>query len=243
MPIEFAPPKYVTIVNTLQERIENGTYPPGAKLPSETSLMGEFSVSRPTVVRALELLRQEGWIDAHQGRGRTVLGSPSVRARPAPQHARDALDTGESAAVTIVSAGPVLIPPRPASALDLPPGTPVIARRRLVTHPEAGPVELSTVYVPVELASGTRVGDPTPLTDGVLQHLTDRKGVVFGHASERISARPPTSEETRLLDLGRRESLLTILMVVYDRTGTPRLTVDLALPASRRELEDSFALS
>lgn len=242
MPIEFAPPKYVTIVNTVQERIENGTYPPGATLPSETALMAEFAVSRPTAVRALELLRQQGWIDAHQGRGRTVIGPPALRARTAPAHARDLLESAEPATVTIVSAGPVLAPPRAAAALDLVPDTPVVARRRLLTHPEVGPVELSTVYVPVELAAGTAIGDPAPLDEGILRHVATRHRLTLDHASERISARPPTAEEARLLGIGRREVLLTVLLTVYDRTARPCVAVDSAYPATRHELADTFAI-
>ena len=76
MPIEYAPPKYVTIVNALQARIEDGTYASGAMLPSETVLMKEFDTSRPTVVRSLEILRQAGWIETQQGKGRFARSKP-----------------------------------------------------------------------------------------------------------------------------------------------------------------------
>src|ERR1700720_2861322 len=67
--LEFSPPKYAQIVNAIQRRVEDGTYPPGALLPSETQLVREFGVSRPTVVRALQVLRDQGWIDPEHGRG------------------------------------------------------------------------------------------------------------------------------------------------------------------------------
>src|SRR4051794_382576 len=82
MPIEYSPPKYVTIVNALQARIEDGTYASGVMLPSETVLMGEFNASRPTVVRALEILRQDGWIETQQGKGRFARSKPNVRTMP-----------------------------------------------------------------------------------------------------------------------------------------------------------------
>ena len=242
MPIEFHPPKYAVIVNAVQERIAAGIYPPGSTLPSEAALMKEFSVSRPTAVRALDLLRQQGWIDAHQGRGRTVLGSPAARGRSAPPYADDALGLPESAGVRVLSAGPLLAPPRAAAALGLSAGTPVIARRRLVVHDEAGPVELSTVYVPVELATGTRLGDPAPLTGGVLAHLGQARGLVFDHGTQRISARIPTTEEADILGIGRRDCLITVLLTVYDRAVNPCLAIDTAMPATRRELDDAFTL-
>jgi GntR family transcriptional regulator len=44
--------------------------------------------------------------------------------------------------------------------------------------------------------------------------------------------------------LGRHASVtgLTVLLSVCDRSGTPLLTVDVLIPASRHELEDVFPL-
>jgi GntR family transcriptional regulator len=70
--LEFSPPKYAQIVSTIQRRIQAGDYPPGAMLPSETQLIREFGVSRPTVVRALQVLQSQRWIDREHGRGSFV---------------------------------------------------------------------------------------------------------------------------------------------------------------------------
>ena len=76
MPFDYAPPKYAQVVAEIRQRIERGDYPPGSLLPSEHQLVEEFGVSRPTIVKSLSALRQDGWIDTQQGKG-------SVRARPA----------------------------------------------------------------------------------------------------------------------------------------------------------------
>ena len=57
MAYEVEPPKYVRLAQTIQRRIEDGTYPPGTRVPSENQLVQSFGMSRPTVVRALELLK------------------------------------------------------------------------------------------------------------------------------------------------------------------------------------------
>jgi len=68
MAYDYAPPKYAQVVAEIKKRIERGTYPPGSLLPSEHQLVSEFGVSRPTIVKALSALRQDGWIDpAGQG--------------------------------------------------------------------------------------------------------------------------------------------------------------------------------
>lgn len=242
MPIESVLPKYALIVNTIQARIEDGTYPPDSTLPSETALIQEFRVSRPTVVRALELLRQQGWIDAHHGRGRTVRGRPAGDARRAHDRPYTLLDGSERADVRVLSAGPVPAPPRAAAILGIEVGTVVVARRRLVVAEEVGPVELGTAYVLEAVAAGTAVADPAPLDEGLLKHLSRRAAVTFDHVVERVSARLPTAEEAELLQIGERDSLLTSALAICDRSGRPLVALDLQLPASRHEFEDVFSL-
>jgi GntR family transcriptional regulator len=94
----------------------------------------------------------------------------------------------------------------------------------------------------VELAAGTDVGNEKPLADGLLGHLAARKGVTFDHVAQRLSARAATTEEASLLDLPRREPLLSVVLSVCDRTAAPLVCIDLVIPTSRHELEDVFPL-
>ncbi|MBO3741704.1 GntR family transcriptional regulator [Actinoplanes flavus] len=242
MAINVPPPKYAVVVNAVQQRIEDGTYAPGANIPSETQLMAEFDTSRPTIVRALGILQQDGWIESQQGKGRFVKGRPTPAAQMPPDRALKLLDQGEDAEVTLLRVGAVMAPNRAAAALDLDSDTPVILRRRLVTA-EVGPVELSAIYVPVELSAGTDIGRKVALPDGVLRHLADRKDVDFDHATERISARLPTAEEAQLLKITEQDAVLTLLVTVFDRAGQPQFAVDAVVPANRHEIEGTFVLS
>ncbi|MFV2013365.1 MULTISPECIES: GntR family transcriptional regulator [unclassified Micromonospora] len=242
MPIEVAQPKYVVIVNAMQQRIGDGTYPPGTMLPSETELVREFGASRPVVVRALDMLRQDGWIESRQGKGRFVIGRPGGAFTRAARDRYAALDQPEPASSTVLAAEVIPALPRAASALDIEPGTPVVARRRLVTVDDLGPVELATAYLPVDLAAGTDVGGTAPLSDGLLRHLTARKGVKFDHVGERISARLPRDDEASLLKVSPTDPVVTALLSICDRTATPLLAVDVLFPASRHDLEDVYPL-
>ncbi|WP_426509498.1 GntR family transcriptional regulator [Dactylosporangium sp. McL0621] len=232
---------YVTIVNTVQARIEDGTYPPGAKLPSETELMEEFGISRPIAVRAFELLREGGWIYARQGKGRFSLGKPPAP-REVPQHVMALLSGEVDGRVRVLDAGEEPAPSRAAWALGVDEGTPVVARRWLVQVDGVGPVELGTAFVPLDVAAGTDVAVLRPLRAGLAQHLATRRGVELDHATQRISARAATAEESRLLEVGRRECMLTALLAIFDRQQRPVLALDVVLPPSRQELEDAFTL-
>jgi GntR family transcriptional regulator len=67
-------PKYRQLADTLRAAIEQGRYGPGDALPSEPQLSREHGMSRPTVVRAIDLLRRDGLVESHQGRGTFVVG-------------------------------------------------------------------------------------------------------------------------------------------------------------------------
>jgi len=87
MSFDYTPPKYAQVVAEIQRRIETGDYLPGTLLPSEHQLVTDFGVSRPTIVKALSALRQDGWIETQQGKGSFVRGRPALagaqRTRPA----------------------------------------------------------------------------------------------------------------------------------------------------------------
>ncbi len=66
-------PYYIQIKQILLDRINNGIYEYGELLPTETALAKEFSVTRVTLRRALELLRQEGILQSNRGVGWKVI--------------------------------------------------------------------------------------------------------------------------------------------------------------------------
>src|SRR6266446_7314493 len=96
MPYEYTPPKYAQVIDELRRRIESGEYPPGSLLPSEHQLSDEFQIARPTVVRALRVLRQDGWIETQQGKGSFVRGRPALAAMASERRGQAELDRDES---------------------------------------------------------------------------------------------------------------------------------------------------
>ena len=67
------------VVNAVSDRIENGAYKRGEKLPSEQEFIGEFGVSRTVVREAIATLRANGLVTTHQGIGAFVLSPTIVR--------------------------------------------------------------------------------------------------------------------------------------------------------------------
>jgi GntR family transcriptional regulator len=236
----FTIPLYAQIMNAVQERIGDGTYGPGAMIPSERELGAEFGASRPVVVRALGLLEQDGWIEAEHGRGRFVRRAHAIARRDSGA-GRAALGVEKAAGVRMLLVEVVPAPTRAAVALGLGEAEPVFARRRLVT---AGgePVQLVTVYARPSLVEGTQLTRPILMTVDPLAHLGAVKGVRFDYASDRIGARHPDPDEANQLGLTRRDIVLTVLAVAYDTTATPIIAADVVAAAGRMDLEDTFPL-
>lgn len=71
----------VDLVQALRHQIEQGQYPVGTRLPSETLICQEFGVSRTVVREAVAALRADGMVQPRQGAGVYVLkdkaGPPS----------------------------------------------------------------------------------------------------------------------------------------------------------------------
>jgi len=67
-------PTYQRLASAIRQAIERGDIASGARLPAERTLAKALSLSRTTVVSALESLRTDGWIESQQGSGSRVRG-------------------------------------------------------------------------------------------------------------------------------------------------------------------------
>ena len=241
MGFDYAPPKYAQVVAEIKRRIERGDYPPGSLLPSEHQLVDEFGVSRPTIVKALSSLRQDGWIDTQQGKGSFVRGRPALAGADRTRPAQNALELPETAlSGVLVQAGVKLAPGYVTALLGLEAGAKAFLRQRLLSDDDGEPVELASLWLPLELAAGTDLASPDLLGESIRHHLQARKKVRLDHAVERISARKPTGEEAGLLNLAQDTPVLNVIVTAYDATARPVQVVDLVLPGDRHEIHDAY---
>lgn len=79
------PRKYVRVLRTVREQIEDGTLRPGQPTPTIEALCREFGCTRQTVSKALRLLDDEGLLIRYPGLGYYVAGAD----RPGGGRARE----------------------------------------------------------------------------------------------------------------------------------------------------------
>jgi len=71
---DSAVPIYRQLAALLRDRIESGSLAPGAPLPSESQLVGEYGISRDSVRKAMDVLRAGELVITVQGKGTYVMG-------------------------------------------------------------------------------------------------------------------------------------------------------------------------
>ena len=241
MPYEYTPPKYAQVIDELRRRIESGEYPPGSLLPSEHQLSDEFQIARPTVVRALRVLRQDGWIETQQGKGSFVRGRPALAGLESQRTGEEALNRDESREPgELIEAG---------ISAPAPPGWPRCSagrtRRRCwpggwLSARTARPRSWSPGGCPRRWPKAPTWAWPSRLHGGVRGHLSRRKGIRVDHVLEQVTARHPTTQEARLLGVGKSAPMLAMYVAARDASGEPVLVLEVVMPGDRHELEDAY---
>lgn len=69
---------YKQVMQDLRSRIDSDEFEIGDTLPTEKELIGQYSVSRITIRKAIEELVQLGLVEKRQGAGTTVIGKTMV---------------------------------------------------------------------------------------------------------------------------------------------------------------------
>jgi GntR family transcriptional regulator len=224
-------PPYRQIAANLRRLIAAGQLPPGEKLPSETELISHYGVARMTVRQALQELRGEGLVVAEHGKGVFVRSAPPVRRLASDRFARahrkqgkaaflaEAEVAGHKPGVDQISVTTEQAPAEIAERLGLPEGTRVVMRsRRYLAN--GTPVETAVSYIPESIAAGTAIASTDTGPGGIYARI-EEQGHQLARFNEQVSARMPTPEERRALQIGAGVPVITLVRTAYDLDDVP----------------------
>lgn len=241
---------YRQIADQLRAAINRGDIAAGDKLPSEAELMRHYDVARMTVRQAVQELRTEGRVVAEQGRGVFVRLPAPVRRLASDRFARRHRDAGQAAflaeaekAGVTPSVDEIEVGRGPAPALirerlKLDDATQVVIRSRRYLA-SGQPIETAISYIPADLAEGTRIVEQDTGPGGIYARL-EEGGHVLDRFTEEVTARMPTAEERRRLQLGPGTPVLTVLRTAYDTNGRAVEVCDTVKAAPAYVLEYDF---
>jgi len=222
-------PVYKQIADIIRERIDDGDLGPGDRLPSETALMQRFGTARATVRSALEVLAGEGRVTSARGIGVFVRERHAVPVvvrqtteRLAREHRKagktplevDGEASGMRLRQDVYAFEEVAAPPEIAERLQVPSGTTVFARRRLVRLADGTPMQLADSFIPLALAKG-QLREPDSGPGGTYARIEETLGQRLTRFTEELTFRMPTPREVHPLRLGPGIPVVNLVRVAY----------------------------
>lgn len=226
--------RYLEIADQLRSLITSGEYGAGGALASESELGARFSVSRTTVRRALERLRDEGLVRSVKGSGWFAALDPVTQPLGRFATVEAAVEAaGAEARRQVRDFGFEPTPGDVAAALRGAPGDDALRVRR-VNLADGEPFGVVTVWVPTELASELSRADVERST---FYELLSAFGVELGRAVQGIRAEAAHETDAELLDIGEGTPMLVCERVTEDRDGRAVLFSEHRYPAHRMRFE------
>ena len=220
---------YRQIADHLRTAIARGGLREGEQLPSEVRLMEHYGVARMTIRNALRILQDEGLVTAEHGRGVYVRARPPVRRQASDRFAQRHRKEGKAAflaeaeqsevhpSVDMIQVREATPPSDVSERLGLADDAATVIRSRRYSL-DGKPVETAVSYIPADIARGTPISDPNPGPGGIYARLEEH-GHTLARFTEDVTARMPTPDEVRLLNLSPGVPVFRLVRTAYDADG------------------------
>ncbi len=240
-----ATPLYQRIAAELRDAIWAGQYPPGSQLPTEPELGERFKVSRNTVRLALGLLANEGIITSTPGRGTFVRDRVMLTYHAARAEAADRPNDWTTDAY-FTEVGQQGRKPSQTFDMRVAPATATIAQRlgveegdlvvvrRVFRRVDGEPWSVQDSSYPMDIAQECGLLVPQDIPRGTVRVMAEHGYVEVGYVDE-ITARMPTPDESRTLDLGTGVPVLVYVRTAHTKDRPLRLT-ETTFPGDRNRL-------
>ncbi|MFD8141581.1 GntR family transcriptional regulator [Streptomyces sp. NPDC059708] len=234
--------KYEQIAESLRRRIADGEFGPGTLLPSSRDLCEQWTVSRATAIKAMEVLRADGLVVPHQGRGFSVVEIPV--ARPAGNRGAGTSRVQGGMPFRRLGTPEMLVPPSHiADALGLDAGVRALHRARLTLVEDGQPHAYTAAWFPPDIArSCPRLHLGGPIAEGTTHYVrrTTGRGPVRG--VDVTSVRLATSAEAEHLQVKRPCAVAVVLHTAYDQEARPLVCEEGVTPSGWWERTDDYAM-
>ncbi|MBE1597385.1 GntR family transcriptional regulator [Streptomyces stelliscabiei] len=224
------PPRRHDIADDLRRQITAGRIKPGARLPPESGLAGQYKVSTATLRSALAVLQGEGLVEKIHGKGNFVRHRLRKIMYVGGWGTLDPWTAAETALRVTDRATAIEARGHLAALLRVPNGSP-LTEFLSISYQGESPHSLARIYVPRDL-------EPTEtLGDGASSIRTEESFAVLSPLSaevrETVSARLPTPDEASTLRINPTAAVLAITRVAADTAGRVVEAALLVFPGDR----------
>lgn len=234
--------KYEEIAESLRARIAAGEFAPGQTLPSGRDLAEQWSVSRATAIKAMDVLRNDGVVEARQGTGFVVTETPIARPAGA-RRAGSARIAGGMPFLRIGAPDWIEPPARVAAALRMASGVPALRRIRVLQLPDGNPHSYVEAYFPPEVAEAApRLAQTAPIAEGTTRYVRRQTGRFPVEGVDVTTVRLTTASEAQHLAVPDATAAAVVLHTAYDQEGRPLVCEEGVTPGALYEQVDTYSM-
>ncbi|MGH3343075.1 MAG: GntR family transcriptional regulator [Carbonactinosporaceae bacterium] len=243
---------YVRIADELRRRIADGTYSPGTRLPTLTTLARDHDVSMGVARHAVSALLAEGLITTVTGSGTYVREPVPVRRLALERYRRDLMHReGDEPATSFThdhalawsdyrldcEAHDVEADSRLAALFGIEQGMHLL-EKRLLFWARGVPQQQSRTYLLADMVDGTPVADPErePWPGGSIAQLASL-GIAVTRVTESVRARMPRHDEVDVLQIASGVPVLAITRRMFAGERIVEVAADIVIPADRVVLD------
>lgn len=205
-------PIYIKVKKKIQDKINEGIYKAGEKIPSERELAKEYGVSRMTARQAVEALSYEKTVYRERGKG-TFVAAKQFSQKNVKSFTQTLAEQGYEPSTVIIEFSIVRSLKEISRKMELPAETEYYKLKRLRLGNNI-PIALETVYIPVQMC---------PMLEQPRYSLYDELERKYGYIVERVSNDIDACISTRpmmeLFQLQKPKALLKIKGVSYTTEG------------------------
>ena len=224
-------PKYQAIYANLRQRILDGEFAAGTRLPPQQELADQFSVTLMTLRQAVGALESDGLVWAARGKGTFVADRPvDIRIGNLSSFAEQMNAAGVNMTTTILEAGPVTTLDQPAAARALNTEGPLTRVTRLRSI-DGAPISLQRSFLQTGIVTSPRTEDL--VENSLYRTIQSATGWSVQEAIESITAIPVSADDAGLLEIEAGQPALLSTRTSVNQFDQPFLYDEAILVSGR----------
>lgn len=211
--------KYVAVRDSLRDQILRGDFAGDDKLPSESTLIAKFGVSRVTIRLALDALRKAGLVESRQGKGYFARRARVVQDLGRLQGFGEMMSSlGVDARSEVVELSELPATPEPQRALRLARGASIMRLSR-VRIADGTALSYDVSYFPIGI--GRRLARQNLAHVDIFALLERELGIELGYADISLDVAIADRPIAHRLGVREGDPLVRIARLTHDGEGRP----------------------
>ncbi len=178
-------PKYHQLANIIRQQIEGGTFPAYTAIPSERQIEEQYSLSRPTIRQAIDILERQGYLYRVHGKG-TFVSPPKLQKGilELTSFSEDMRNRGLEPGQQILEFGEVKPPAKVERQLEIKDTNRKVLRIKRLRYGNGIPIGLQDSYLCL----------PTGQT--ITREEIESRGSIYAILQEKFGLYPTEADET-----------------------------------------------